>query len=89
MVIFHFGVFYCNFFHLETKADEKKATESGYNSDKWDDSSSDIERMMCEDDNMSNPVVGILGAAGNESPENSQNMSMGSPICGRNSPDDG
>lgn len=74
-----------------------KGTESGYNSDKIDNSSPDSNNrvesptMRVDDSGIPSPVIGIPNSP--VSPENSSgssetNVEMGSPtmVCGNNSP---
>lgn len=76
-----------------------KGTESGYNSDKVDNSSPDSNNrlesptMRVDDSGVPSPVIGVLNCP--VSPENSSgssetNVDMGSPImiCGNNSPNE-
>lgn len=76
--------------------EDKKAKESGYNSDIAEDGSPDNDNMadscmIVDDSGVPSPSVGMLSASANESPENSltsseTNIDMESPGCGRNSP---
>ncbi|CAG9832560.1 unnamed protein product [Diabrotica balteata] len=81
--------------------DIPKGTESGYNSDKIDNSSPDSNNrgvspeMRVDDSGVPSPTVGMLSVTPG-SPENSpvssetplDTCSSSSPICGRNSPND-
>lgn len=75
------------------KDDNTRGTESGYNSDKLENCNSP---NRCSPDlgadEIPNPPLGILSMSP-DSPENSgtsseTNVEMGSPICGRNSPNE-
>ncbi|CAH0563841.1 unnamed protein product [Brassicogethes aeneus] len=73
-----------------------KGSESGYNSDKVDDSSPDSGgaaasgETRVDDSGAPSPAVGMLSASpGDDSPTSSEtNVDMGSPTCGNNSPND-
>lgn len=75
-----------------------KGIESGYNSDKIDNSSPDSNirtnspGMRVDDSGIPSPVIGVLSMSP-ASPENSPassetNVDMGSPLCGNNSPNE-
>lgn len=81
---------------------EKTGSESGYNSDKANngspttdlllDDSTNSATMCVDDSGVPSPAVGMLSVSP-DSPETSfastdMNIEMGSPICGRNSPND-
>lgn len=77
-----------------------KGSESGYNSDKVDNSSPDSNirntspEMRVDDSGVPSPIIGMLSVSPN-SPDNSAassetNVDMGSPspVCGNNSPNE-
>lgn len=92
----------CNFFFQESshniqEVEFPKGTESGYNSDKVDNSSPDLNNriesptMRVDDSGVPSPVVGILNSPvslENSSGSSETNIDMGSPsmVCGNNSP---
>ncbi|KAJ8936389.1 hypothetical protein NQ318_010796 [Aromia moschata] len=78
--------------------DIPKGMESGYNSDKVDNSSPDSNNrtgspeMRIDDSGVPSPIVGMLSVSPG-SPENSPassetNIDMSSPRCGNNSPNE-
>lgn len=85
----------------ETSSKAAKGTESGYNSDKIDNSSPDSNNrgvspeMRVDDSGVPSPIIGMLSVSPG-SPENSpassetnlDTCSSSSPVCGRNSPNE-
>lgn len=78
--------------------DIPKGMESGYNSDKVDNSSPDSNNrpespeMRVDDSGVPSPIIGMLsispGSPDNSPASSETNIDISSPVCGHNSPDE-